>query len=149
MPNDEEMLKAANERTSAFAALLTEYLQVQFGYKRPGVRLGISRCSVDARTAKYDLYFRVTPPSMHGWNSDTLVVSRIGFTNQRQGHGRALMQFLVEVADEVPYTHIGVEQANPDATAFGARFGFVRYGEGKNLLAPVSTVMSNLRHGRR
>lgn len=149
MPNDEEMLKAANERTRAFAALLTEYLQVQFGYKRPGVRLGISRCSVDARTAKYDLYFRVTPPSMREWSSDTLVVSRIGFTNQRRGHGRALMQFLADVAGELPYTHIGIEYANPDATAFGARFGFVRYGDGKNLLAPVSTVVSNLHHGRR
>lgn len=145
MPTDEEMLKATNERTQAFAELLAEYLKERFDYKRPGVRLGISRCSVDARTAKYDLYFRVTPDSMRGWSSDTLVVSRIGFTNHRQGHGRALMQFLVEVAGKLPYTHIGIEYANPDATAFGARFGFVRYGEGKDLLASVSSVQEKLR----
>lgn len=143
MTTDEEVLEA-KERTSAFATLLEQYLMQHFNFRRPQVSLGLSPCTVVAKTGKYDLYFRVTPPSATGWESDTLVVSRIGFQKQRKGHGRALMRFLVEAADKLPYSRIGIEQANPDAMAFGARFGFVRCGEGKDLLASVGDVMESL-----
>lgn len=144
MSTDEEMSQA-KERTSAFAALLKEHLKKHFGYKRLRVREGLGR-TVVAKTAKYDLYFRVTPVYVDGgWDSNTLVVARIGFEDERKGHGRALLQFLVDIADKLPYTHIGIEQANPDATAFGTRFGFCRHGEGKNLLASADDVRKNLR----
>lgn len=144
MHTTEDMLKA-EDRTHTFAALLTEYLKEAFSYKRPAVTLGISPCTVCARTAKYDLYFRVTPHSTLDWESNTLVVSRIGFSQQRKGYGKDLMQFLVSAATSLPYTHIGIEQANPNAMAFGAKFGFTSHGEGKNLLASVDKVMKHLR----
>ncbi|MEE1949263.1 hypothetical protein V0R48_09780 [Pseudomonas alcaligenes] len=144
MPTEEDTLKAADERTNAFAALLTDYLKERFNYKRPSVRLGISSCSVVAQTAQYDLYFRVTPPDMRDWNSNTLVVARLGFREQRQGHGRDLLRFIVDLASKLPFTHIGIEQANPNAVAFGAKFGFAQYGTGKDLLAPVEEVRKNL-----
>lgn len=144
MPNDEEM-RQAEERTSAFAALLKEYLKEHFGYKRLRVNEEPGR-TVGARTAKYDLYFRVTPVYVDGgWDSNTLVVARIGFQDERKGHGRALLQFLVDVADKLPYTHIGIEEANSKATAFGIRFGFTRYGEGRDLLALADDVRKSLR----
>jgi len=144
MPNDEEM-RQAEERTSIFAALLKEHLKERFGYKRLRVSKGLGR-TVTAKTAKYDLYFRVTPVYVDGgWDSNTLVVARIGFEDERKGHGRALLEFLVDIADKLPYTHIGIEQANPDATAFGVRFGFSQVGKGKDLLAPVGVVLLNLR----
>lgn len=144
MPADEEAIQA-KERISTFASLLKTHLKEHFDYKRLRVSEWLGR-TVVAKTAKYDLYFRVTPTSVDGgWDNSTLVVARIGFREQRRGHGRALLQFLVDVSDKLPYTHIGIEQANPDATAFGTRFGFTRYGKGKDLLASVDDVRKGLR----
>lgn len=143
MPNDEEM-RQTEERISAFALLLKEHLKERFGYKRLRVSKGLGR-TVTAKTAKYDLYFRVTPVYVDGrWDSNTLVVARIGFQDERKGHGRALLQFLVDVADKLPYTHIGIEEANPEATAFGVRFGFSQIEKRRDLLAPVEVVLLNL-----
>ncbi|PWB33108.1 hypothetical protein DCO48_10610 [Pseudomonas sp. SDI] len=144
MHTTEDMLKA-EDRTHTFAVLLTEYLKEAFSYKRPAVTLGISPCTVCAKTAKYDLYFRVTPPSALDWESNTLVVSRIGFTQKRRGYGKDLMQFLTGVAPSLPYTHICIEQANLDAKAFGTKLGFTRLGESNNMLASVEEVLKHLR----
>ncbi|UUD64504.1 GNAT family N-acetyltransferase [Pseudomonas seleniipraecipitans] len=143
MPTHEKLLQA-EQVTSTFAALLKEHLKKRFDYKRLRVSQSLSR-TVFAKTAKYELYFRVTPlASNHGWDNHTLVIARICFRDQRQGHGTALLQFLVDIAGKLPYTHIGIEQANPDATAFGTRFGFTRYGKGKDLLASVDCVRKHV-----
>ncbi|MBX8565727.1 hypothetical protein K5D44_13590 [Pseudomonas cichorii] len=143
MPTEDEML-IAKERTQLFADLLAEYLKSTFRYKNPCVTLGLSPCTVDAKTKKYDLYFRVTPLSATGWDSNTLVVARIGFAERRKGHGKNLMEFLVKVSASIPYTYIGLEQTNTSATAFGIKFGLKQHGEGQNFLASVDKVKTHL-----
>ncbi len=51
----------ARTRAEHFAELLAPYLAAEFGYKRNYVTLGLGT-TVSARTLKYGLYPRVTPP---------------------------------------------------------------------------------------
>lgn len=142
-PTEVELRSRANAKV--FAALLTDYLKQRFKYKLPAVTFGLPTYLVDARRKRYDLYFRVTPPKSILWDSNTLVVARIGFHQERKGHGTDMMAFLVRIAGQVGYTHIGIEQANENATAFGAKLGFTQFVTEKNFLASVEEVRKRLR----
>ena len=69
-----------------------------------------------------------------------MVISRIEFKPARKGHGRRFMAFLVECADRIGYSKIGIESTNEESEAFGARFGLVRHGNKNNLLGTVEEV---------
>ncbi|MCK9816777.1 hypothetical protein M1B35_22270 [Pseudomonas sp. MAFF 302046] len=139
--------KEARARAEHFAELLAPYLAAQFGYKRNYVTLGLGT-TVNARTLKYDLYLRVTPPRGQWTGHNCLVIARIGFTPTRKGHGRRFMAFLTECADRVGYSSIGIESTNAESEAFGERFGLQRHGHGNNLLGTVQSVKTRLsKHG--
>lgn len=135
--------KQARARAEYFAELLAPYLAAQFGYKRNHVTLGLG-ATVNAKTAKYDLYFRVTPPRGLWKGSDCLVIARIEFKPARKGHGRRFMTFLVECADHIGYSKIGIESTNDESEAFGGRFGLQQHGDGNNLLGTVDEVRTRL-----
>lgn len=135
--------KKARANAELFAELLTPYLAEHFSYKRNHVTLGLGPM-VNARTAKYDLYLRVTPPRGPWGGGDSLVIARIEFKPARKGHGRRFMAFLVECADRIGYSKIGIESTNEESEAFGAKFGLVRYGDGKNLLGTVQEIKTRL-----
>lgn len=141
-PTEAEARSEASAKV--FAELLTDYLKQRFKYKLPAVTFGLPTHLVDARRKRYDLYFRVTPPKSTLWSSNTLVVARIGFHQEREGHGTNMMAFLVRIAEQVGYTHIGIEQANEKAAALGAKLGFTQFGTEKNFLAPVEEVRKRL-----
>lgn len=131
--------KEARARAEHFAELLAPYLAAQFGYKRNYVTLGLGT-TVNARTLKYDLYLRVTPQRGQWTGHNCLVIARIGFTPTRKGHGRRFMVFLVECAERVGYSNIGIESTNEDSEAFGAKFGLQRHREGNDLIGTVEEI---------
>lgn len=84
---------------------------------------------------------RLIPPvTAHTWEPETHVIARIEFKPVRRGHDRRFMAFLVECADLIGYSKIGIESTNEDSEAFGARFGLIRYGDRNNLLGTVEEV---------
>lgn len=135
----------AQVNAKLFADLLACYLAEHFSYKRNYVSVGLAP-TVCARTDKYDLYFRVMPADDF-WGHDTLVIARIGFKQSRRGHGRRLMAFLVECADCVGYSKIGIESINNDSEAFGAKFGLSQYKNGNHLKGSVDQIKAHLSRG--
>lgn len=138
-----EEKRKARANAELLAAALAPYLAGHFNYKRNHVTLGLGAL-VNAKTSKYNLYLRVTPPKGGSWEPDTLVIARIEFKPARKGHGRRFMAFLVECADRIGYSKIGIETTNEDSEAFGARFGLVRHGDKNNLLGTVEEVKTRL-----
>lgn len=135
--------RRARANAELFATALAPFLADHFSYKRNHVTLGLGAL-VNARTSKYDLYFRVTPPKGGFWEPDTLVIARIEFKPARKGHGRRFMAFLVECADRIGYSKIGIESTNENSEAFAAKFGLVRHGDKNNLLGTVEAVKTRL-----
>lgn len=135
--------KEARARTEHFAELLAPYLATQFGYKRNYVTLGLGT-TVNARTLKYDLYLRVTPQRGQWTGHNCLVIARIGFTPTRKGHGRRFMAFLVECAERVGYSKIGIESTNEESEAFGAKFGLQRHRDGSDLIGTVEEIKMHI-----
>ncbi|MDD1033962.1 hypothetical protein [Pseudomonas sp.] len=131
--------KEARARAEHFAELLAPYLAAQFGYKRNYVTLGLVT-TVNARTVKYDLYLRVTPQRGQWAGTNCLVIARIGFTPTHKGHGRRFMAFLVEYAERVGYSNIGIESTNEESEAFGAKFGLLRHRDGNDLIGTVEEI---------
>ena len=129
----------ARARAEHFAELLAPYLAAQFGYKRNYVNLGLGN-TVNARILKYDLYLRVTPPKGKWAGHNCLVIARIAFTPTHKGHGRRFMAFLVECAERVGYSNIGIESTNEESEAFGAKFGLQRHREGNDLIGTVEEI---------
>jgi len=141
MRGDEKALESRSIRNAEkLATMLEDYLKQRFGYKTPAVTFGLPRYLVSARRKKYDLYLRVTPPNCDFWPSDTLVIARIGFHQQRKGHGTHLMSFFVSNADRFGFTHIGIESMNPNSSAFAAALGFAPHRSERHVRAPVEVV---------
>ncbi|PNA85050.1 MULTISPECIES: GNAT family N-acetyltransferase [unclassified Pseudomonas] len=108
---------------------LSLFLQEQFDLTKSKVNrylhIGLgSTVKADNPMYQYDLYFRLFPNLEVGWPRETLVIARICFEEQRQGHGRDLLNWLVQLAPEIGYKYIAIEAANEKSSAFGKRFGF-------------------------
>jgi ribosomal protein S18 acetylase RimI-like enzyme len=107
-------------------AELALFLVESFGYKERYVKqhlnLGLG-ATVNAYTLKYDIYLRLFPRPEAGWPRETLVLARIGFQEERKGHGRRLLTMITRLASEIGYKHIAIESANENSSAFGRRFG--------------------------
>jgi hypothetical protein len=86
------------------------------------LNLGLA-ATIKANTRKYDIYLRLFPSPEAGWPRETLVLARIGFKDERKGHGRSLLTLITGLASEIGYKHIAIESANENSSAFGKRFG--------------------------
>lgn len=129
----------AKENANQFSNLLNSYLSREFGSTTSSFESVIGH-TVNAHGDEYELYLRITPPPGGIWNSDTLVIARIGFKEHRRGHGRRFMAFLVDCASRLGYTKIGFECTNEKSDAFGRRFGMQRHGAYNHLLGTVHKV---------
>lgn len=126
---------------------LDVFLLDRFNYKR-----SVAFCyfrNITARRKKFDLYFRyfidVPPDGDPFWHNDTLVIARIYFTEERRGHGSALLRRLVDLAPRFGYTRIGIESANKGISIqnFICKFGFSPYKRTKwdgSWIAPVCAL---------
>lgn len=105
----------------SFCDELNSFLKDQFEYKRHLTHIRQETISVNRK--KIDLYVRYKQKQGY-WGEDALVLARIGFDQQKKGHGTSLLKFLVSLADKYQYTKIGIEQANKNSEAFAKKYGF-------------------------
>lgn len=75
---------------------------------------------------------------------ECLVLARIGFTKERPGYGRVLVQRLVELAPKFGYRYLTIESANANVSAFGERLGFSPRGNGRHWIGAVDDVQKVL-----
>ncbi|CAH0647340.1 MULTISPECIES: GNAT family N-acetyltransferase [Pseudomonas] len=127
--DEDEWQEYADAGCTHLKRKLSGFLQEQFGLKKSKVNrylhLGLgSTVKADHPDYDYDLYFRLFPSLRVGWPRETLVIARLYFVEQRQGHGRSLLNWLVKLAPEIGYKYIAIEAANENSSAFGKRFGF-------------------------
>ena len=138
------------------AAALNEFLQHRFGLAEPVVTHPQHRMLVVG--PGFDLYMRMPAARMSSWPGATLVIARIAFDEERAGHGRALLQCLVDCADEAGFDHLGIEQTHDgeNIRGFVSAHGFRpawpdRERPLDNWVAPVEVVRAHLssNHARR
>ncbi|NUU34752.1 hypothetical protein [Pseudomonas sp. C2B4] len=146
--SDDTWHEYADDCCLYFNSKLSHFLIEGFGYKPRWVnqRLGVGLTStIKAYTMKYDLYLRMFPRPEAGWPRETLVIARIGFKDERKGHGRRLLTLMTELAPELGYKHIAIECANENSSAFGRRFGLQPMDErGSNWIGTVDDVQRAL-----
>lgn len=124
--SDDDWHDYANCSGTQLLSELAPFLVKNFGYKERYVKQHLSRglaATINAYTLKYDIYLRLFPSPKAGWPRETLVLARIGFKDERKGHGRRLLKLITGLASEIGYKHIAIECANENSSAFGKRFG--------------------------
>lgn len=106
-----------------FNEQLNNYLKARFKYKRDVSRVCELDDKLQAFKHKVELYIRYKP-TYKPYFKNTLVLARIGFNEQRKGHGTDLLRFLAAVALQFDIEHIAVEQVNSNSKAFCKASGF-------------------------
>ncbi|WP_143054589.1 GNAT family N-acetyltransferase [Massilia timonae] len=135
-------LQTPSEGFDAFSDDIDMFCRQQFGYKRRCASGMPPTVSVNRKAA--DLYLRFRPGGF--WPRDSVVIARIGFAQQRRGHGTALLAKLVELADQYNVTSIGIEQTNPQPSIqnFVRKYGFASYRNDRNWLVSIDILTSKL-----
>ncbi|HGU9808038.1 TPA: GNAT family N-acetyltransferase [Enterobacter hormaechei] len=72
---------------------------------------------------KFDIYLRFGKYWVDE-NQKTITIARIGFHQQRSGHGTRLLRLLSEIAAQHGYKYIAIEQVNDNSERFALRYGF-------------------------
>lgn len=131
-----------------FADELDIWLRQRFKYRSQIAHCGISN-TIHVRTVKVSLYLRLIQHTSSLWPSHTLVIARIEFREQNQGHGTAFLKFLVCQSKRINYANIGVEAAGDDEgiQRYCQRF-FLKHPESStsklNWIAPIDHISSTL-----
>jgi hypothetical protein len=144
--------KQQHEAAERFAAKLDAFLRSRFGYQRELASSTFQ--TVRANRAKVQMYLRLQykPQRDEGfWPQGTIVIASIKFREMRAGNGRALLEFLVQQAEQFGYDKIGVECTIPhDGIQGFCRHFFNPYAEevsghkDYNWIAPVSRIANQL-----
>lgn len=71
-------------------------------------------------------------------------MARIGFTKERAGHGRGLVQRMVELASHFDYRYLAIKSANANASAFVERLGFSPRDNGRHWVGTVDAIQEAL-----
>lgn len=145
---------AIDEEWKAFAALrceeliphIRQFILERFSYQPRYVKQRVWRTfgTVSALSKQFDLYFRLFAKPDAICPRECLVIARIGFMQQRAGHGRALVERLVELAPLFGYRHLAIECANENASAFAERLGFTPYEERRHWIASIDALEKTL-----
>lgn len=126
----EPLLDRRRELFPHFADEIDAFYRQQFRYK--------NRCAnarfptVDISRAAIDLYLRFQQSETE--IGHTVVIARIGFRDQRQGHGTRLLEKLVAMSEDYDISSIGVEQTGPDPSIqnFVRKFSFSNHIDQRN-----------------
>jgi len=115
-----------NSEISDFMSALDEFLQARFQYRTKlsikglGPTISVSRHSVH-------LYLRFKPKHYAIDLDRPLVIAGMRFHHAKQGHGTALLAFIVEHAQKFDLGTVVLESMNEDSVAFAKRMGFNIY----------------------
>ena len=121
---------------------LSEFILGRFTYKPRYVQQQVSSSfgTVVSRTKQFDFYFRLFAKPDDIYPRDCLVIARIGFKQQRAGHGQALIEYLLKLAPKIGYRYIGIECANARSSAFAERLGFTPYDARRHWVGSVRAI---------
>ena len=72
---------------------------------------------------------------------DCLIIARIGFNQERIGHGTAFIRFLTEIAIKYGFNHIGMESTNEKSSSLAEKLGFHSI-DGFNYMVSVENLKS-------
>ncbi len=143
---EDEWRAFSDQQSSALAGHLCDFILERFSYKPRYIRAHLHSQfgTVTAFTKRYDLYIRLFGRPDELWPRERLVLARITFLEQRAGHGRTLVNRLVELAPLLGYRYIGIESTNDNSSAFAKRLGFTSCPQGCNWLADIDTLKERL-----
>lgn len=143
---DDEWYEFAEARSEDLISHLRFFLLERFTYKPRYLqqRVWRSYATVSALTRQFDLYFRLFGRPDENCPRDTLVIARIGFEQQRVGHGRALVERLVGLAPKLGYRHLLIECANTKASAFAEGLGFTPFENRRHWVGSIDTIRQAL-----
>ncbi|MBH3360222.1 GNAT family N-acetyltransferase [Pseudomonas guariconensis] len=144
--SDEEWRAFAEERCEELKPHMAEFILERFTYKPRYVQQRVWRtfATVSALSLQFDIYIRMFVKPNDYWPRECLVLARIGFMKERAGHGRALVQRLVELAPLFGYRYLAIESANANASAFAERLGFSPRDNGRHWIGTVDAVQQAL-----
>ncbi|MEH6415541.1 GNAT family N-acetyltransferase [Pseudomonas sp. CGJS7] len=144
--SDHEWHEFAEARSEDLMSHLREFILERFIYKPRYIhqRVWRSSATVSALSRQFDLYFRLFGRPDENCPRETLEIARIMFKQQRVGHGRALVERLVELAPTVGYQHLLIECANAKASAFAERLGFTPFDNRRHWIGSVDAIRQAL-----
>lgn len=144
--SDDEWHAHAQRTCEALAPHLADYLAAHFSYKPRYVKqsLNPSFSTISAFTLKYDLYFRAFPRPDEFWPRESITIARIMFKERRSGHGRALIEMLVNLAPEFGYKFLTIESANKNAAAFARQMGFTPFDKERHWIGSIPDIQRAL-----
>lgn len=112
-----------SQEAELFYQDLNAYLMERFEYSEPpGARNPLNNTYM-AQTDELELYLRykfckeLFPPG-------TIIIARIYHKEQRAGHFKALIKFIIDVAEKYGIDNIAVEQTNNNSATVVKKFGF-------------------------
>ncbi|MDH4847959.1 GNAT family N-acetyltransferase [Pseudomonas sp. BN605] len=140
--SDDEWYDFAERRCEDLLPHIADLILDRFTYKPRYVQqqLWTSGDTVSARTKQYDIYLRLFTPPESFWPRECLVLARLGFKQQRAGHGRALVERLLKLAPEFGYRYLAIECANARSSAFAQRLGFTPYEDGRHWVGAIEAI---------
>ncbi|MGF6329340.1 GNAT superfamily N-acetyltransferase [Pseudomonas sp. BS3782 TE3695] len=144
--SDDEWYEYAQQRCEDLKPHLENFILERFSYKPRYVqqRLYGSGITISALTKQYDLYLRLFIRPREFWPRECLVLARLMFKQQRAGHGRALVDRLLNIAPEFGYRYLAIECANANASAFARRMGFTPYEDGRHWVGSIEAIRAAL-----
>ncbi|WP_137172231.1 GNAT family N-acetyltransferase [Massilia sp. HP4] len=139
---NEPLLDRHRELFPHFADEIDAFYRQQFRYKKSCADARFP--TVGIRRAAIDLYLRFEQSEVA--IGHTVVIARIGFRHQRQGHGTRLLAKLVAMSEDYGIRSIGVEQTGPDPSIqnFVRKFGFNNHVDQQNWILPVDSLKERL-----
>lgn len=144
--SDDDWDEFTDARSVELVSNLCDFIAERFTYKPRYVQPQVSSSfgTISARTKKFDLYFRLFARPDHICPRECLVIARIGFKQQRAGHGRALVSYLLELAPTIGYRYIAIECANANSAAFAERLGFSPFENRRHWVGSVDAIREAL-----
>lgn len=142
--SDEEWRAFAEERCEELKPHAAEFILKRFKPRYVQQRVWRTVATVSALSTQFDIYIRLFVKPNDYWPRECPVLARIGFTKEGAGHGRVLVQRLVELALQFGYRYLAIESANANASAFAERLGFSPRDNGHHWIGAVDDVQKAL-----
>jgi len=116
------------------------YLMKRFEYRCPILYLTPDNIVASERNKDIDLYLRLRRKESQ-FPPDCLIIARIGFNQERIGHGTDFIRFLTEIAVKYGFKHIAIESTNEKSSSLAEKLGFYSI-DGFNYVVSVENLIT-------
>lgn len=97
------------------------------------------------RNDHIDLYLRLRRMESL-FPANCLIIARLGFEQERIGHGTDFVRFLTGIAVRYGFEYIGIESTNLKSATFAQKLGFEEINKSTNYAIPVSDLVEYFRN---